>query len=324
MQHLTMTKNDKEFSHSIINFVHTCILFIGMGLIMSFLGFILVGVDGILWAVFLVILILVISPNLSSAIIFSLYRGRLLRATDAPGLYQIIGELSARADLVKEPQLYYIPSQIMNAFSVGTPNNPAIGLTDALLKSLSTRELIGVLAHEVSHIQHNDLRLMGYADILSRITNAFSLTGLLLVLVNLPLFLLGMVTISWFALAILIITPNIMGILQSSLSRMREFDADRQAALLTGDPEGLAMALGKFEFYESSAYDMLFRSGHSAPVPSILRTHPVTEERIRQLLSLKEPSKQARINLNEDRIEFPVSYQKSIRKPRWHIGGIWY
>lgn len=291
---------------------------------MSFLGFIMAGVEGILWAVFLGVLIIVFSPNLSPAFIFSLYGGRRLSLEDAPGLYQIIGELSARADLDTAPVLYYLPSQIMNAFSVGTPKNPAIGISDALLNSLSTRELIGVLAHEISHIQHNDLRLMAYADILSRITNAFSLAGLLLVFVNLPLFLLGMVTVSWFALAVLIVTPNIMGILQSSLSRMREFDADRQAALLTGDPEGLAMALGKFELYESSAYDMLFRSGHSAPVPSILRTHPASEERIRQLLSLEEPPKLALKYSNEDRIELPASYQKSLRKPRWHIGGIWY
>jgi Zn-dependent protease with chaperone function len=64
---------------------------------------------------------------------------------------------------------------------------------------------------------------------------------------NLPLFFLKLATISWLALGVLIVAPKIMSYLQLLLSRMREFDADRQAALLTGDPEGLAMALGKLE-----------------------------------------------------------------------------
>lgn len=319
-----MTTKDKELSHKLKNFFHTLILFMGMGVIMSLLGFILAGIEGILWAIFLGVLILVISPNLSPAFIFSLYRGRLLTAADAPGLYQIVRELSARAHLPTPPALYYLPSQIMNAFSVGAPTNPGIGVSDAMLKTLSLRELVGVLAHEISHIQHNDLRLMGYADIISRITNTLSLTGFLLILVNLPLFFLGMVTISWFALGVLIVTPNIMSILQLTLSRMREFEADRQAVLLTGDPKGLAMALGKIEAYESSIYDMLFRSGHGTPVPSVLRTHPAIEERIQQLLSLEESPKQTLTYSNDDRLEIPVSYQKLIRKPSWHIGGLWY
>jgi heat shock protein HtpX len=319
-----MTYKNKEFSHKLKNFFHTLVLFICMGFIMSLVGFILAGIEGILWAIFLGVLILVISPNLSPSFIFSLYEGRLLTAADAPSLYQIVQDLSARANLTKLPALYYIPSQIMNAFSVGTHSNPAIGISDALLKTLSMRELIGVLAHEISHIQHNDVRLMSYADIISRITNALSLTGFLLVLVNLPLLFLGMVTISWYALGILIVTPNIMSILELSLSRMREFDADRQAALLTGDPEGLAMALGKLEVYESSIFDILFRSGHSASDPSILRTHPVNEERIERLLSLEASPNQILKYSTDDQFSIPGHYQQSIRKPRWHINGFWY
>ncbi len=319
-----MIKKNKRLSRKLINVFHTCVLFICMGTIMSFLGYVMAGVDGIVWAVFLSAVIIVISPSLPPAFIFSLYGARLLALQEASGLYQVVGELSARANLPTPPALYYLPSQIMNAFSVGSPENPAIGLSDALLNTLYPRELIGVLAHEISHIQHNDLRLMAYADILSRITNALSFAGLLLVLVNLPLYFMGMVSISWFALGTLIVAPNIMALLQLSLSRMREFDADLQAALLTGDPKGLAMALGKFDFYEASNYDMLFRGGRDVPVPSVLRTHPATEERIRQLLSLESPPEQNLEYPGKDRIELPAIYRKPIRKPRWHIGGIWY
>jgi len=313
-----------EFNRKLKNFVHTLALFLCMGGILALVGFILAGVDGILWAAVLGVLILVISPNISPAFIFSLYGGRLLSANDAPGLYRVTQELAARADLAAPPELYYLPSQLMNAFSVGTSANPAIGLSDSLLNTLSMREIIAVLAHEISHIQHNDVRVMTYADVLNRITHTLSLTGFLLIFLNLPLYFLGLVTISWFALGVLIVAPTIMGFLQLSLSRMKEFDADRQAVLLTGDPEGLAMALTKLEVYESSVFDMLLGRGHRGSIPSVLRTHPDTEERIKRLLSLKKNSQQALTHSNHDRFSVPVHYQKSIRKPRRHLGGFWY
>ncbi|WP_036305098.1 zinc metalloprotease HtpX [Methylobacter tundripaludum] len=313
-----------EFNHKLKNFVHTLALFLCMGVILSLVGFILAGVDGILWAAALGVLILVISPNISPSFIFAMYGGRLLSANDAPGLYQVTQELAARADLPAPPELYYLPSQLMNAFSVGTSANPAIGLSDSLLHTLSMREIIAVLAHEISHIQHNDVRVMTYADVLNRITNTLSLTGFLLIFLNLPLYFLGLVTISWFALGVLIAAPTIMGFLQLSLSRMKEFDADRQAVLLTGDPEGLAMALSKLEVYESSIFDILLGRGHRGSIPSVLRTHPDTEERIKRLLSLKELSKQTLKYSNHDGFSVPVHYQKSIRNPRRHLGGFWY
>jgi len=313
-----------EFNHTLKNFVHTLALFLGMGAILSLVGFILAGIDGILWAAVLGVLILVISPNIAPSFIFSMYGGRLLTAQDAPGLYQITRELAARADLPALPALYYLPSQMMNSFSVGTSANPAIGLSDALLNALTMREIIAVLAHEISHIQHNDVRVMTYADVISRITSTLSLTGFVLVFLNLPLFFLGLVTISWFALGVLIVAPTLMRVLQLSLSRMRELDADHQAVLLTGDPEGLAMALSKLEVYESSMLDILFGRGYSASIPSILRTHPDTEDRIKRLLSIKELPKQALKYSNHERFAIPVHYQKSVRTPRWHLGGFWY
>ncbi len=311
-----------EFNHKLKNLLHTLALFVCMCAILSVVGFILAGVDGILWAAALGILILVISPKLSPAFIFSLYGGRLLSANIAPGLYQISHQLSTRAGLITAPTLYYLPSSMMNAFSVGTSENPAIGLSDALLNSLTTREINAVLAHEISHIQHNDIRLMTYADVLNRITNTLSLTGLLLVFLNLPLYFLGLVTISWLALGMLITAPTLMSFLQLSLSRIREFDADHQAVLLTGDAEGLAMALGKLEAYQTSIFDMLLGRRHSASIPSILRTHPDTEERIKRLLNFKIRPKQPLIDSDHDSFSIPLHYQKTIKKPSKNRTGI--
>jgi heat shock protein HtpX len=165
---------------------------------------------------------------------------------------------------------------------------------------------------------------MTYADIISRIINVMSLTGFLLIFISLPLFFMGIVTISWLALAILILAPSIMSFLQLSLSRMREFDADHQAVLLTGDPEGLALALRKLETYDTSIFDLLFGRSQNASTPSILRTHPDTEERIEQLRRLKTPLKPGFNYSNRTPFAIPVHFQKLVRKPRWHLGGFWY
>jgi len=319
-----MTYKYDAFSHKLKNVIHTLVLFLCMGVILSLLGFILAGVEGILWAGVLGVLILLISPNLPSSFIFSIFGGRLLSADYAPVLYQIIQELAARADLPAPPALYYLPGYMMNAFSVGTPANSAIGMSNKLLKTLSMRELIGVLAHEVSHIQHNDVRVMRYANVINQITNTLSLAGFLLIFLNLPLFFLVVATISWFALGLLIVAPNITTFLELSLSRMRELDADRQAVLLTGDPEGLAMALSKLEAFETPIFDILFHRGHRKSIPSIFKTHPDTQERINLLLSLKKPTERALKYSNDDRFAIPVHYQKLIRNPRWHFRGLWY
>ena len=83
------------------------------------------------------------------------------------------------------------------------------------------------------------------------------------------------------------------------------------------------MALSKLEAYDASIFDMLLGRGH-ASIPSILRTHPDTEERIKRLLSVKKSSTPILEYSNHDRFTVPVHYQKLIRKPRWRLGGFRY
>jgi heat shock protein HtpX len=313
-----------KLMHQLKNLTHMLVLFLFMGIVLSLLGYVLAGIKGVLWAAVLGGLLVIISPNLTPSFILSLYGGKLLLASDVPDLHKITQELAVRADLVSYPLLYYIPSHMLNAFSVGSPKNSAIGLSDGLLNSLSLRELIGVLAHEISHIKHNDAQVMGYAYIIGHITSTLSLTGILLILFNLPLFFMGLVTISWLAIGILIVAPNIITFLQLLLSRMKEFDADREAIILTGDPEGLAMALSKLEDYESLDKQVLFHSGHRSSLPSNIRTHPDTKERIERLLHLKAPLDQYLKNLNHDSFVIPINFRKKLRPPHWHLNGLWY
>ena len=86
----------------------------------------------------------------------------------------VAGVDEAKADT---PVPHYVPSGIVNAFATGSRRHASIALTDGLLRSLSIRELQAVLAHEVAHIAQDDLRVMGLADSISRLTSLLALLG---------------------------------------------------------------------------------------------------------------------------------------------------
>lgn len=231
-----------------------------------------------------------VGPQISPRLLLGMYRAWQLSPYDAPQLYRLIRALAERAHLPSIPTLYYTPSQTLDAFTVGKQADAAIAITDGLLHKLALRELASVLAHEISHIQHSDMRVMILADLVSRITHFLSLIGQLLILINLPLFLLTEKSISWFAVLLLIFAPAISSLLQLALSQVREFDADLGAVNLTGDPQGLASALAKLEQQQGGLLKRILIPGRRDPEPSLLRTHPRTEERISRLFSLSPPS----------------------------------
>jgi heat shock protein HtpX len=147
-------------------------------------------------------------------------------------------ELSARAGLPATPVPHYVPSAVVNAFATGSKQHASIALTDGLLRNLSSRELAGVLAHEVAHIANEDLRVMGLADSVSRLTSLLALMGQIAILLSLPALLVGAAEVNWPGLLLLAASPQLALLAQLGLSRVREFDADRLAAELTGDPQG--------------------------------------------------------------------------------------
>ena len=119
------------------------------------------------------------------------------------------------------------------------------------------REVAGVLAHEVSHIHNNDLWVMNLADIMTRFVQSLSYVALTLVVLNLFGLLTGDTPFSWWVILLLYFAPALSSLLQLGLSRAREFDADLEAALLTGDPLGLTAALGRLERYQGSFWKIL-------------------------------------------------------------------
>jgi len=309
--------------HRLINAVQSLLLLAMMAAILAALGSIVAGGGGALLALGLGALLVAVNPGLSPRLILRLYGARALRPEEAPDLHSILELLAARAELPAVPALHYVPSSIINAFAVGSRRRSAIAVTDGLLRALSAREVAGVLAHEVSHVRHNDMWVMGLADLFSRLTQIFSSLGQMLLLLNLPLLLLGAATVSWTAVLILILAPTASAVIQLALSRTREYDADLGAAELTGDPRALASALARMERYQGRLFEQILFPGRRVPDPSLLRTHPPTEERIRRLLELEQAPVAAFAEpfaVLDSRFVLPVV----ARRPRWRVWGLWY
>lgn len=307
-------------SHATANRLQTLLLVAILLGISGLAGGLLLGEAGLWIALAASLVALLIEPVAVSRLTLALYRARPIAQQEAPELWRMIRILAERASLSAIPVPHYVPSAVVNAFAVGSRRASAIALSDGLLFSLTPRELAGVLAHETAHIAHDDLRVMGLADYVSRLTGLFALTGQFSLLLTLPWWLAGVADIHWPALLLLIFSPHLALLAQLGLSRVREFDADLTAARLTGDPEGLARALGKIE-RASRAWRAWLLPGWGNPEPSWLRTHPSTDERIRRLIALSRPAEEALWQ------EGPVSRPDASpvrRSPRWHPGGIWH
>lgn len=305
--------------HALVNGLQTLLL---MGLLLGIAGVagaLSFGSQGMWLALAIALLALILEPVAASWLTLALYGARPIHPTAAPELWHMAQELAARAGLPSVPVLHYVASPMVNAFAVGNRRRSAVALTTGLLRTLTPRELFGVLAHETAHIANGDLRVMGLADSVSRITALFALTGQLLLLISLPAWVLAGVHVAWSALLLLAFSPHLAMLAQLGLSRVREFDADRKAAELTGDPQGLALALTKIERASRSLRAWML-PGWGNPEPSWLRTHPATEARIARLMQMAQAT-QPTVWPALDIEWLPPSHGR--RVPRWHPGGLW-
>ncbi|MFN6961041.1 MAG: zinc metalloprotease HtpX [Rhodocyclaceae bacterium] len=303
--------------HALINRLQTLLLIAVLLVIASGAGWLLFGEEGLWLAFGACLLVLAVEPVAAGRLTLALYRAEPLSPAEAPGLHRVLAELARRADLPRLPRLHRIPSPLANAFAVGGRDEAHIALTDGLLQTLGLRELAGVLAHEIAHIAHGDLRVMGLADYVSRLTAIFASGAQLILLLSLPAWLMGTVEVRWLGLLLLLFSPHLALLAQLGLSRVREFEADRVAARLTGDPRGLAAALHHIE-QATRSWRIWLLPGWGNPEPSWLRTHPATEERIARLMTMEENDTLA---WGVGQWHWPYTTQKGT--PRWRVGGIW-
>ena len=270
------------------NGLHTFMLLSGMLLLVSVLGWFFAGMTGMVWVLIVTVASLLVAPSLSLQMILRWYRARPLEPGQAPSLYANLRELTRRAQLPNMPTLIYVPSTKLSAFTTGSRHSSVIAFTDGLLRTLNDRELAAVMAHEISHLKNNDLRMMNVSATFSQITSILSAIGQILLILNLPLILISDHHVSWFGILFLIMAPTLAMMLQLALSRTREFDADLGAAELTGDPKGLASALLKIENYQRGWLGMFRWPGPSRPYDALWNTHPATRDRVARLMAVAQ------------------------------------
>jgi heat shock protein HtpX len=205
-------------------------------------------------------------------------------------LYLIVKGLADRAGMPM-PRLYVSPSPQPNAFATGrNPQNAAVAVTQGILPILDRRELEGVLAHELSHVQNRDILISSVAATIGAVITWVAHLAIFIPIGGddeeggNPLA----------ALLMVILAPLAAMLIQMAVSRSREFGADSTGAELTHDPLALASALRKIEAYSrgtppattnpSTAHLFIsnpFKGG--VGVGRLFSTHPSTTERVERL-----------------------------------------
>lgn len=288
-----------------INDMKSAGLSVGMAALTGFIAYIIAGKVLAVTALVFILMVYMFTPSIAPGIVLKFYRGRRLNYSYAPELHRIVRYLSSRAGLESLPELYYIPSKKNAAFATGNSKKSAVAMTAGMLNTLTPGEIAGVLGHELSHIRNNDMRVMWFALTMNRVTGFLSLAGQLLLFVNLPLILFSDVSIGWLPIAVLVFAPTLSYLVQLTISRVREFNADLGSAELTGSPEPLISALTKIEYGQQDLLDYLFFRKRNKGESSLLSTHPPTEERIRRLKGVR-----AKKNVQPvDRYEYPTGRQ---------------
>lgn len=265
---------------------------------------------GILYlAIFMSILMNVISYWFSDKIVLKLHRAEPVELKSHPELYRVLENLTIAAGLPM-PKFYLIQDPAPNAFATGRdPKHAVVAVTSGLLERLDRSELEGVLAHELSHIGNRDILVS---------TVAVVLVGFIAILSDIFMRSLwyrgtfgesdrergggqGILLMAGIILSIL--APIVASLIRLAISRRREFLADASGAMLTRYPEGLASALRKIAAYSqpmrtaTNATAHLFfenpfgadrdRARRTPWLIQLFSTHPPIEERIRLLENLR-------------------------------------
>jgi heat shock protein HtpX len=181
---------------------------------------------------------------------------KIVSAEEAPELHAMVERLCALAGLPK-PRIAIVPSPVPNAFATGrNPKNAAVAVTDGLLRRLEPQEIEAVLAHELSHVANRDVLIMTLASFFAMLAALITRWGLYFGMFGgfggggggggrsnnngnnqVPVWLI--------VFAVAVVTYAVSYVLIRTLSRYREYAADRGSALMTGAPENLMSALQK-------------------------------------------------------------------------------
>lgn len=277
----------KWLKFRIVNGLKSLGLIVVMGIMMGLIAYVIAGPSLAIMMFVGVGVVYMISPSVAPRLMMGFFRVRPLEYHHAPGVYQIIGELSRRAELENPPELYLIPSDTLAAFATGTSKKSAVALSSGVLTRLNPGEMAGIAAHEITHIRNNDMRSMWFVLFVGKITEILSIWGQVLLLISLPFILMNQVKVAVLPILILVFAPLLSTLVQLTLSRVNEFNADLGSAELLGTPDPLISALSKIEYDRKGLWGYLLPRRAIRDESSLFRTHPPTEERIRRLKEIR-------------------------------------
>jgi heat shock protein HtpX len=248
------------------------------------------------FAVILSSLMSFVSYWYSDKIVLKISRAQLIKEQDNRELYHIVENLCITAGL-PVPKIYLINDKAMNALATGRdPKHAVVAITSGLLEKLDKSELEGVISHELSHIGNRDILLS---------TVVVVLVGFVALLSDFFMRSMfwgglgrrddkeggqaqGILMLAGIALAIL--SPIAVTLIQLAISRNREYLADASGVLLTRYPDGLISALQKISADPTPLKVANKATNHlwiSAPkkssIAKLFMTHPPIEERIKRL-----------------------------------------
>lgn len=301
------------------------ILLTAFGVLVAAAAWPQLGAAALLVAVLVVGTIVLLALRLPPWAIMRLYGGRRPEPGELTDIAQLVSELAARAALLRVPALHVIPSTMLSAFSVGTTDRSAIAVTEGLLRRLTMRETAAVLAREIAQVGLGDLFVLSIADFVTRFAQALYYLGLALAALNVWRLIPREDLVSWWTVGLLVLAPLLMNLVQMSMPRAREFAADRTAALITGDPLGLASAISRFETSNGNVWDDLLPPvpARKIPQPSMLRCPPPAEQRIARLRALDVPPMPP-LDISEGPRISLVGVGPIEMRPRYRWPGVWF
>ena len=233
----------------------------------------------------------------SDRMVLSMYNAQEVDRSSAPELYGLVEKLAGRAELPM-PRVYIINEDAPNAFATGrNPSNAAVAVTTGLMRALDYNEISGVLGHELAHVKHRDILISTIAATMATVISyAASIAQWAAIFGSGRSSdddnnggIIGLI-------ATAIIAPIAAALIQMAISRSREYSADEGGAEICGNPNYLASALEKIEYYAvhgaplpeatpATAHMCIINplTGRDISFKSLFSTHPDTQERIARL-----------------------------------------
>jgi heat shock protein HtpX len=275
-----------------MNAVKTTFLMALLTVLLVMAGGAIGGRSGMAFALVMATVMNFVSYWFSDKIVLAMYSAKEVSEADYPEFFGLVRQLAVQA-AIPMPRVYIIQSETPNAFATGrNPAHAAVAATTGIMRILTRDELLGVMAHELSHVKHRDILISSIAA---------TIAGAIAYLAHMAQWaaifgggrdrdeegggVFGLIVMA-------IVLPIAAMLIQMAISRSREYEADRGGATLSGNPLYLASALKKLQLANqqipmqanaATAHMFIVNPLTGGGLMALFSTHPPMEERVRRL-----------------------------------------